>query len=143
MSSQENNCSAVGRMRRWIVVSFIVTTLGISPSAWSFDGDVTATIFSVEVTTVGNYSFRVWLTGSPAMCGNSNQWAYLEDDAPSANYKTYVSTLLAAKQAREKVRIWSNRDASTHGSGHVGHARDQLMEANELSARPLSSVLKT
>jgi hypothetical protein len=90
--------------------SVAVIALTGAPTAWSFDGDVTGTI-SVEITQVGNYSFRVRLNGSPAMCGNSNQWAYLSD-GDSANYKTFVAALLAAKQAREQVRVWSNRDSS-------------------------------
>ena len=111
MSIQILRRGCAGPVRNLVASSIIVAALAGSPGAWAFDGDVTGTIFSVEVTHLGNYSFRISLNGSPALCGNSNRWAYLAD-GDAVNYRTFVATLLAAKQARESVRVFSVRDSA-------------------------------
>jgi len=99
------------------LLAILVLSLCCSP-AWSWDGAVTGRIGALEITHDSNYGFRVWLVNEPAMCGNQNAWAYLNES--DSNYKTYVAALIAARQAGDTVTIYATRDAS--GYCKIGHA---------------------
>ena len=83
----------------------------------NWDGATREKITAIEVTAEGNYAFRVHLSGSPVLCGNSNKWAYLNKS--DSNYETYVSLLTAAKFARSEVTIYANQ--SSNGFCKIGH----------------------
>src|SRR5262245_48825225 len=89
--------------------------LGLLCFAWTtvtfaWDGIVSGRVSQVDVTDGGNYGFRIILQNLPALCGNANQWAYV--DANSTNYSAYVATLLSAKALGDIVNVYSNRDPS-------------------------------
>jgi hypothetical protein len=94
------------RTRILLIVLFSMT---FAP-AWSWDGAVQGRIAAIELSRGGNYDFRVFLEGSPAMCGNANQWAYINES--DANYKAHVAVLVAAQQSAKSVLIYTFRDSS-------------------------------
>lgn len=98
-----------------ITLSLFVV-IGFSPAARAWDGTPSGTITIIDVTT-DSYSFRVNLTGAPAMCGNANTWAYLSSADP--NYSAFAAALLSAKAMGNAVVLYTTRDAS--GYCHVGY----------------------
>lgn len=101
-------------------ISILISFIMLSTAANSWDGSMSGRIGTVEVTGGGNYDFRVWISGSPELCGNDNKWAYINES--DSNYSVYVSTLLAAKAAQQRVTIYTNRkDGDVNGYCHIGH----------------------
>jgi hypothetical protein len=82
----------------------------VSPIASAWDGAVTAAPGQIDITSGGNYGFRVFLQSFPAMCGNQNDWAYL--NSSDSNYSTYVAAILMARAQGTNVTIYSDRDAN-------------------------------
>ncbi|WP_116810597.1 hypothetical protein [Steroidobacter cummioxidans] len=73
-----------------------------------------------DVADGPSYAFRIDLQGSPAMCGGTATWAYINTDNP--NYHVYVAALLAAKASGAHVTVYSTRDAGT-GYCRIGYVR--------------------
>lgn len=76
--------------------------------AFAWDGTITGSISNADVTDGPNYAFRVSLQGTPALCGNSNTWAYVNRD--NINYGAYVAALLSAKVSGTPVTVYSMQD---------------------------------
>jgi len=93
----------------------LISTPFVAYATW--DGTFTGKIFQIHVTGAENYGFRVVLEGRPALCGNNNNWAYVNKS--NSNYETYVSVLLSAKLAGSPVKIQSNQ--STNGYCEIGY----------------------
>jgi hypothetical protein len=87
-------------------------------AAFCWDGNVAGTIAGIDVATGPNYAFRVYLQGSPALCGNGNTWAYINKN--NDNYAAYVATLLAAKATGAEIRLYTDREPST-GYCEIGY----------------------
>ena len=104
----------------------IVTTLAFavalasSQAVLAWDGSVAGYIVGADVTDGPNYAFRIDLQGTPAMCGGTSTWAYVNSD--NANYHVYVAALLAAKASGAHVTVYSSRDAGT-GYCRIGYVR--------------------
>jgi hypothetical protein len=101
-----------GRLRTFItagLASAAMLGVGASP-AFAVDGTVTGAVSKLDMTEATNLAFRVYLSGSPAMCGNANTWAYVE--VSDTNYQGYVSFVMSAWMANKTLTIYSNRDAS-------------------------------
>ena len=87
-------------------------------AAW--DGDVAGKVKQIQITDGNNYGFRITLEGTPKLCGNEHSWAYVNES--DSNYSVYVSVLIAAKAAKQDIRIYTNRkDGSADGYCHIGH----------------------
>jgi len=84
-------------------IFFTLLFLSVQTHAW--DGVHRSTITTIEVTHESNYAFRVHLSSTPKMCGNTNTWAYLNKG--DSNYETYVSLLTAAKFAGREVTLYT------------------------------------
>jgi len=105
-------------MRNNAYLIFGLSLLSFSSLAW--DGRVSGKVGNIDVTSGSNYGFRVTLVNGPALCGNDNKWAYLNDS--DSNYQTYVSVLLAAKMADKNVTVYTNRETSSgNGYCHIGY----------------------
>ena len=96
---------------------FTLITFGIlSPNvhaAW--DGITTGKIHTISVAGGENYGFRITLSGTPKLCGNTHTWAYLNES--HSNYQTFVSVLLAAKMADKKVTLYTTKEVPS-GNEH-------------------------
>jgi hypothetical protein len=89
----------------------LLTALVLSTSVYSWDGVNTNTILKVDVALDGNnYGFRVYLSGAPKLCGNGNDWAYVNID--DSNYNTVVASLMSAHMAGRRVTLYTNRNSS-------------------------------
>jgi hypothetical protein len=95
-----------------------VLSLMASTAAWAWDGAVSGTINGIDVTD-GAYAFRIDLVGAPALCGNTNTWAFVDVNNP--DYKTYVALLLSAHAAGRSVLVYTTREAS--GYCRIGYVR--------------------
>jgi hypothetical protein len=103
-------------------IKFLLLLLLISSTnvyaAW--DGIIAGKINAIDIAPGQNYGFRVSLTNSPKLCGNSHTWAYLNES--DSNYQTFVSVLLAAKMADKQVVLYTNiENASGQGYCHIGY----------------------
>lgn len=87
---------------------FLFLSLLFTQSALAWDGNVTGKIYEIDVTAAESYGFRVYLEGLPALCGNTNNWAYLNKS--SSNYQTFVSVLLAANMAGRSVTLYTTKE---------------------------------
>jgi hypothetical protein len=85
----------------------ILCTFLISVSASAWDGVVPGVISAIHITGGNNYDVRVYLAGTPKLCGNEHNWAYLNET--DANYNVFVSSLLAAKATGDDVILYSTR----------------------------------
>jgi hypothetical protein len=97
------------------IITIILLSLAF-PVLASWDGSASGKINQIQVTAESNYAFRITLIDNPSLCGNSNQWAFLNKD--DSNYETYVSLLTAAKFAQAPVTIFANQ--STNGYCKIG-----------------------
>jgi hypothetical protein len=85
-----------------------------------WDGSVTGKVSQIHVTGGNNYGFRITIEGQNSLCGNDNDWAYVNES--DSNYKTYVSVLTAAKAAGQTVRILTTRqNGDANGYCHIGY----------------------
>ena len=57
----------------------------------------------------GNYTFRVFLTGNPTLCGNTNTWAYV--NASDVNYAAIVAGVLSAKASGYTISLGVTPDS--------------------------------
>jgi hypothetical protein len=85
-------------------------------AALAWDGAVSGIPTVIDVTDGNNYGFRVYV-GSQAMCGNANNWGYL--NSTDSNYSAYVAAILMAKAQGSTLVVYSNRDAN--GYCHIGY----------------------
>lgn len=95
----------------------VIALISYSRSSGAWDGVVTGKIVTIDVTNAGNFAFRVYLQGNPAIC-STHTWAYLDDT--NANYKVYVSALLMAKATGSNVTLYTNID-SGYGFCRIGY----------------------
>ncbi|WP_196158982.1 hypothetical protein [Reinekea sp. G2M2-21] len=103
-------------MKKLVIGLTVLVMLSLKAYAW--DGVVTNTIAKIDVVVDGeNYGFRVYLNGSPALCGTTSDWAYVNKS--SSNYDAIVSSLLAAHMAGRRVTLYTNKMAS--GYCHIGY----------------------
>lgn len=102
-------------MLKKLLISSLILFSGDVFSSW--DGSSRGLVSLVQITAADNYGFRVNLDGSPALCGNSNTWAYL--NGSDSNYDTYVSLLTAAKFAKNEVTIFTKMQSN--GYCKIGH----------------------
>jgi hypothetical protein len=101
-----------------VLMCLLLATMSNLSFAWA--GTVSGTVQMIDVAPGENYGFRVYIKDLPAMCGNSNNWAYINES--DSNYKTYVSVILAAKMAGTPVVIFSEKE-TTSGNNycHIGY----------------------
>ncbi|MCU7843175.1 MAG: hypothetical protein KZQ93_04980 [Candidatus Thiodiazotropha sp. (ex Monitilora ramsayi)] len=92
-------------MKKQIIYTILILLLSSTAVAW--DGVVSGTVSKIHVAHGANYAFRVYLDGSPEMCGNGHNWAYINE--ADSNYQVFVSTLLSAKAMSSDITIYSNR----------------------------------
>ncbi len=97
---------------RVLILAGLLAFPGLS-LAW--DGDITGVLTQIDVTDGALSGFRIYLP--VAMCGNANNWAYL--NTADSNYNGYAAALLMAKAQALTVRVFSNRDAN--GYCHIGY----------------------
>ena len=103
-------------LHRFSLTRFLgVALLSASSTVFAWDGSNNGTIAQIEITEGGNYGLRIFLTGNPAMCGNTNTWAYLEPT--DSNYNGYLAVLLMAKVQATPVSIYTTRNA--YGYCHI------------------------
>jgi hypothetical protein len=95
----------------------LILALLASPMALAWDGAITGPVGQFDVTSGANYGFRVSLVAFPALCGNANNWAYL--NSSESNYETYVAAIMLARAQGLEVTIYSDRDAQ--GYCHIGY----------------------
>lgn len=101
-----------------IFLMFMIVFPGTVLATW--DGTESGKINRIEVTSGNNYGFRVLLEGTPALCGNEHNWAYLNET--NSNYNTYVSVLLAAKLSNKAVTLFTRRkDGVSTGFCNIGY----------------------
>jgi hypothetical protein len=84
--------------------------------AW--DGVTTGRISSIAVTGAGNLPFRVYLDGSPLLCGPSGMAEGYLDDTDS-NYKVYVAALMMAKAMGSTVTL--HADVGSYNRCRIGY----------------------
>ncbi len=98
---------------------FISLCFSLNASA-AWDGVVSGGIGTIDVTAGENYGFRLTLKGVPKLCGNSHNWAYLNES--DSNYKTFVSVLLAARMSKSPVFVYTNKEKlSGNDYCHIGY----------------------
>lgn len=89
-----------------LLLALLLAISSFAASAW--DGAITGTVTSIEITDSGNFDFRVNIgayTGTVCFSGSPG-WAYL--NATDANYATYTKALMLAKAAglTAQVSMW-------------------------------------
>jgi hypothetical protein len=96
-------------------LSIVLPMLASTPVvAW--DGVVSGTINSVEITAAHNLGFRITLVGIATMCSGGTAIAYL--NGGDSNYEVYVAALLAARAQGSSVTVYTNLE---NGYCHIGH----------------------
>ncbi|USH03731.1 hypothetical protein K6Q96_06985 [Grimontia kaedaensis] len=100
-------------MLKRIFITFMFAI--ISPPLFAWDAVKSGKILDMHVTGGGNYDLRVVLQGRPKLCGNNNDWAYINES--DANYQSYLSVLLSAKVADRTVELYATRESSS-GKGY-------------------------
>ena len=111
---QEISYRCLSRLLRFIVT--IAAVLSLSSVAMAWDGTFYGVVGVVDVTDGANFGFRLYGTGP--LCGNANNWAYL--NAADSNYATYVAAILMAKAQGSSINLYMTRDAAT-GHCHIGY----------------------
>lgn len=103
------------RLILYLTISLILI-LGQVLIANAWDGVITGNIQRIDITDGGNYGFKLFLVGYPALCSQGSNYAFLLDT--DSNYKTYVAVLLAAKISNIPVTLYTYN----YGSGcHIGY----------------------
>jgi hypothetical protein len=97
---------------RITVVAGALAAILASQIAMAWDGTVAGTLGQIDVTAGTGLGFRVYMKTPVAMCGNANQWAYL--NSTDSNYSVYVAALLMAKTQGSSVTIYSSLDSSAY-----------------------------
>lgn len=97
-------------VKMWI---FVIPIL-----SFGWDGVKTGVIQQIDITGNNNYDLRIRLGGVSSMCGNSNNWAFLNHT--DNNYDGYMSALLTAKAMGVRVKIYTNQ-TSSNGYCHIGY----------------------
>ncbi|WNO10798.1 hypothetical protein [Teredinibacter sp. KSP-S5-2] len=87
---------------KYLLTLFLFLSVNVF-GAWA--GQLKGKIALTEVAHDEPYSFRVSLKGQPALCGNTNNWAYVKKT--DSNYPTFVSALLAAKFSGSDVTLYT------------------------------------
>lgn len=87
-----------------LVLAFFTFVQAANAQSWV---TTTGKILRIE-TREGD--LRILLEGSPALCGNSTNWAYASRFKP--NYDSFLSVLLAAKMAEKSITLYASADSS-------------------------------
>jgi hypothetical protein len=79
----------------------------VSSQVLAWDGVPSGNVLQFEITNSGNFGFRVWFVGAPAMCNGAVAagagWAYVNE--ADGNYKTYVANLMMGKASGSRVQL--------------------------------------
>lgn len=97
----------------FLPIFLFFTLLPFRSIAW--DGMIYGKVRAIHVTGHNNYDLRIELEGSPKLCGNEHQWAYLNQS--DSNYQTFSSVLIAANLANKNITIYTNQE-KTSGNNH-------------------------
>lgn len=101
-----------------ILALLVALQANYAHAAW--DGTVTGKIKEIHVTNGNNFGFRVVLEGSPKLCGNNSEWAYINES--DSNYNTFISVLTAVKAAGQNVRLYTKqKDGDPDGYCQIGY----------------------
>jgi len=93
-------------------IVLLLVSLVLSNVALAWDGITPGTISRIDVAAGDSQGFRVYLDGSPTLCGNSATWGYLNEN--DSNYQTFVGTLLSAKVTQSNVTIYANLQSNSY-----------------------------
>jgi hypothetical protein len=96
-------------------VLFLAGSIILPGLSLAWDGTVSGVLGMIDVTDGASAGFRIYLP--VAMCGNANNWAYLNNT--DSNYGAYTAALLMAKAQGLTVYVYSNRDSN--GYCHIGY----------------------
>src|ERR1043165_8456819 len=107
---------AAGRKAR--ITGLLLLSIFGSIPAFAWDGIVSGTVLGFDVTAGNNFGFRVYLNGVTSMCGNSINWAYLNEG--DSNYKSYVAAVMMAKAQGSSVFIYTTQVNGYCQIGHLG-----------------------
>jgi hypothetical protein len=89
----------------------VVAALCVGSPALAWDGVVSGTITSIDVTGATNYAFRVGVGGyAGSYCGGVANFAYI--NATDDNYSAYVAALISAKVVSSMVDLYLVRDSN-------------------------------
>ena len=108
---KKSRCRANGVITLAATLSMLAGTTAL---AW--DGSVSGTINTLDVTAAGNYALRVTLNGVSTMCNGGASWAWLNETG--SNYKTYAAALMMAKAQGTPVLIYTNLE---YGHCRIGY----------------------
>jgi hypothetical protein len=100
---------------KWLRLAALFCAALVPGPALAWDGDVAGVLTQIDVTDGAFLGFRVYLP--MAMCGNSYNWAYLNN--ADSNYNAYAAALLMAKAQGLTVQVFSNRDSN--GYCHIAY----------------------
>lgn len=103
-------------LRNLVVRSAVAFTMLASTPVFAWDGVVSGTINTLEVTAGHNFGFRISLVGIGIMCAGGGAIAYLNES--DSNYKTYVAALMTARAQGSNATVYSNLE---NGHCHIGH----------------------
>jgi hypothetical protein len=85
-------------------VFFLLNSVCQRALAW--DGNVTGTIFTLDVTDGDNYGLRVTLNSGATLCNGGGNIAYLNET--DSNYNLYAAALLMARAQNMTVTLYTN-----------------------------------
>lgn len=94
--------------RNLVVRSAVVFTMLASTPVFAWDGAVSGTINTVEVTAGHNFGFRISLVGVGTMCTGGGAIAYLNES--DSNYKVYVAALFSASAGQQRDGLLQSRE---------------------------------
>lgn len=101
------------KLAAWAVGSLMLI---VQAPAGAWDGAVSGVISAIEVTHGGNFGFRIFVSGTSAMCTSGPGWGYLNET--DSNYKAYAAALMMAKAQGSSVTIYSTLES---GYCHIGY----------------------
>lgn len=101
------------KLTAWFASSLVVL-FGEPAVAW--DGAVSGTISTIEITDGNIQGLRIMLSGVNTICSGGANWGYLNES--DSNYKTYAAALMMAKAQGSVVAVYSNL---VSGYCHIGY----------------------
>ena len=108
--------SSFRRSKKLAAWAFGSLMLVVEGPAFAWDGVVSGTIATVQITAGQNFGFRLFLNGVTTMCTGGPNWAYLNE--ADSNYKTYVAAFLLAKAQGNTVAVYTTLE---NGQCHIGY----------------------
>ena len=91
--------------------------LGASALVFAWDAYPTGIPGDIDVAQGTGLGFRLRFSPAVPMCGNSNDWAYL--NTTDINYSVNVAAILQAKAQGLNVTVYTTAD--TNGYCHIGY----------------------